>query len=105
MPQTGLLFEKKRTPLTKRVLDFFERVRYSYLSAKESPSEYGAKWKQTVKEVRDQFDSLDDFSRELKLLFLMKHTTPILDKRKRFMIVLKNLDSSQTKLVTRFLNN
>jgi hypothetical protein len=66
MPQTGLLFEKKKTPLTKRVLDFFERVRYSYLSAKESPSEYGAKWKQTVKEVRDQFDSLDDFSRELK---------------------------------------
>jgi hypothetical protein len=66
MPQTGLFFEKKKTPLTKRVLDFFERVRYSYLSAKESPSEYGEKWKQTVKEVRDQFDSLDDFSRELK---------------------------------------
>ena len=67
MPQTGLQFEKKTTTLTKRVLDFFERVRYSYLSAKENPDEYSKKWKATVKEVRNQFDSLDDFTRELKI--------------------------------------
>tara|TARA_R110002050_G_scaffold84291_2_gene179983 strand:- start:11783 stop:14392 length:2610 start_codon:yes stop_codon:yes gene_type:complete len=66
MPQTGLSFEKEKSSLTKRVLDFFERVRYSYLSAKENPSEYGNKWKKTVKEVRDQYDSLGDFTRELK---------------------------------------
>tara|TARA_R110000851_G_scaffold151067_2_gene292130 strand:+ start:180 stop:2789 length:2610 start_codon:yes stop_codon:yes gene_type:complete len=67
MPQTGVLFEKEKNTLTKRVLDFFERVRYSYLSAKENPSDYGKKWKETVKEVREQFDSLDDFTRELKI--------------------------------------
>ena len=66
MPQTGLSFEKEKSSLTKRVLDFFERVRYSYLSAKENPSEYGNKWKKTVKEVRSQYDSLGDFTRELK---------------------------------------
>ena len=64
---SGLLFEKdKSNGMTKRVLDFFERVRYSYLSAREDPKEYGPKWKKTVKEVRDKFDNLDDFTRELK---------------------------------------
>ena len=66
MPQTGIAFEKEKDSLSKRVLDFFERVRYSYLSARENPSEYGEKWKKTVKEVREQFDSLGDFTRELK---------------------------------------
>ena len=66
MPQTGIAFEKEKDSLAKRVLDFFERVRYSYLSARENPSEYGEKWKKTVKEVREQFDSLGDFTRELK---------------------------------------
>lgn len=65
MPQTGIAFEKEKDSLAKRVLDFFERVRYSYLSARENPSEYGEKWKKTVKEVREQFDSLGDFTREL----------------------------------------
>ena len=66
MPQTGLSFEKEKSSLTKRVLDFFERVRYSYLSAKENPSDYTDKWRKTVKEIRDQYDSLGDFTRELK---------------------------------------
>ena len=64
---SGLLFEKDKSGgLKKRVLDFFERVRYAYLSAREDPKEYGPKWKKTVKEVRDKFDNLDDFTRELK---------------------------------------
>ena len=64
---SGLLFEKDKSGgLTKRVLDFFERVRYAYLSAKDDPKEYGPKWKKTVKEVRDKFYNLDDFTRELK---------------------------------------
>ena len=64
---SGLLLEKDKSGgLTKRVLDFFERVRYAYLSAKDDPKEYGPKWKKTVKEVRDKFDNLDDFTRELK---------------------------------------
>ena len=66
MPQTGLSFEKEKSSLTKRVLDFFERVRYSYLSAKENPSDYTDKWRKTVKEIREHYDSLGDFSLELK---------------------------------------
>jgi len=66
MPLSGLVFEKKKNALTKRVLDFFERTRYSYLSALEDPKEYGNKWKETVKSIRTQFDNLDNFTRVLK---------------------------------------
>jgi len=66
MPQTGISFEKETSDLSKRVLDFFERIRYSFLSAKDDPKEYGSKWKSAVEEIRDMFDSLDDFSKELK---------------------------------------
>ena len=60
------MFDKKDKHLTKRILTFFEKVRFSYLSAKEDPSEYGDKWRETVKSVRKQFDALNDFARELK---------------------------------------
>ncbi len=66
MSTSGIAFEKDTKALTKRVLDFFERVRYSYLSAKENPKEYGSKWKTMVKSIRDNFDGLSEFSRELK---------------------------------------
>ncbi len=66
MSTSGIAFEKETKALTKRVLDFFERVRYSYLSAKENPKEYGSKWKTMVKSIRDNFDGLSEFSRELK---------------------------------------
>ena len=66
MSISGLVFEKKKDALTKRVLDFFERTRFSYLSALEDPKEYGKKWKKTVKSIRTQFDSLDGFTRLLK---------------------------------------
>ena len=66
MPLSGLVFEKKKDALTKRVLDFFERTRYSYLSALEDPKEYGPSWKKTVKSIRTQFDTIDNFTRELK---------------------------------------
>ena len=60
------MFDKKDKHLTKRILTFFEKVRFSYLSAKEDPTEYGDKWRETVKSVRKQFDALNDFARELK---------------------------------------
>jgi len=66
MPLSGLVFEKKKDALTKRVLDFFERTRYSYLSALDDPKEYGPNWKKTVKSIRTQFDTIDNFTRELK---------------------------------------
>ena len=47
---SGLLFEKDKSGgLTKRVLDFFERVRYAYLSAKDDPKEYGPKMEENCK--------------------------------------------------------
>ena len=49
MPHSGLAFEKEEDGLTKRVLDFFERTRFAYLSAREDPSEYGPKWKKIIK--------------------------------------------------------
>jgi|TARA_B100000035_G_scaffold211741_1_gene181369 hypothetical protein len=66
MSISGVVFEKKKDVLTKRVLDFFERTRYSYLSALEDPKEYGKNWKRTVKSIRTQFDSLDAFTGLLK---------------------------------------
>jgi hypothetical protein len=66
MPRSGLAFEKEEDGLTKRVLDFFERTRFAYLSAKEDPSEYGKKWKSIVKKIREDFDQMSNFARELK---------------------------------------
>ena len=66
MTTSGVSFEKETKALSKRVLDFFERVRYAYLSAKENPKEYGKKWKETVKSIREEYDGLGEFSKELK---------------------------------------
>ena len=66
MKTSGVAFEKETSAFTKRVLDFFERVRYAYLSARENPKEYGKKWKETVKSIREEYDGLGDFATELK---------------------------------------
>ena len=56
MTTSGVSFEKETKALSKRVLDFFERVRYAYLSAKENPKENGKKWKETVKSIREEYN-------------------------------------------------
>jgi len=66
MKTSGVSFEKETKALSKRVLDFFERVRYAYLSAKENPKEYGKNWKATVKSIREEYDGLGEFASELK---------------------------------------
>ena len=66
MPLSGLSFEKDAEDLTKKVLDFFERVRYSYLSARNNPSEYSDKWAESVEHIREKYDKLDNFSSEMK---------------------------------------
>ena len=66
MKTSGVSFEKETKALSKRVLDFFERVRYAYLSAKENPKEYGKNWKETVKSIRKEYDGLGEFATELK---------------------------------------
>ena len=69
MPLSGLVFDKKKkkTPaLSKRVLDFFEKTRFAYLSAREDPREYGKEWKKAVEGIREIFDVLDDLSETIK---------------------------------------
>ena len=66
MPETGIIFDKKSRPLTKRILSFFEKIRHSYLSAKEDKTEYSEDWKDTVEYIKGHFDGLDSFTIELK---------------------------------------
>ena len=65
MPLSGV-FEKKTNAVAKRVLDFYEDIRYKYLSALDDPKEYGEEWKSAVKKLRTDFDGLGDFTAELK---------------------------------------
>ena len=55
MVESGI-FEKKKDALVKRVLDFYEDVRYKYLSAKDDPKKYGKEWHKAVERIRDDFD-------------------------------------------------
>jgi hypothetical protein len=48
-------FVGKDDAMTKRVLDFYEDIRYKYLSAKEDPKEYAKAWKEAVRKIRDDF--------------------------------------------------
>ena len=65
MTTSGVAFEKDAA-FTKRVLDVFEKIRFSYLSALEDPKEYRNEWKKAVNGVRKTFDDLNDFTREMK---------------------------------------
>jgi len=56
----------KDTPITLRVIQFFEKMRMSYLSALSDPKKYGKKWVGEVKTLREQWDDIDDFSKEIK---------------------------------------
>ena len=66
MVESGVFVTKKTGAMAKRVLDFYEDIRYKYLSALEDPKEYGSKWKKAVLKIREDFDGLGDFSTEVK---------------------------------------
>tara|TARA_B100000131_G_scaffold321699_1_gene373325 strand:+ start:8422 stop:10935 length:2514 start_codon:yes stop_codon:yes gene_type:complete len=66
MPTSGLFDKDKGEHLAKRILDFYEDIRYNYLSAKEDPKKYGQNWKKAINKIRNEYDDLDDFARELK---------------------------------------
>lgn len=61
-----MAFDKEEEGLSKRVLDFFERTRYAYLSAKEDPTEYKGQWKKIVQKIQEDFDQISSFATELK---------------------------------------
>ena len=65
MPLSGV-FDKKKDSLAKRVLNFYEDVRFNYLSAREDPKAYRKNWQSSIEKIREDFDGLNDFSRELK---------------------------------------
>ena len=56
----------KDTPITLRVIQFFEKMRMSYLSALSDPRQYGKKWSSEIKVLREQWDDIDEFSKEIK---------------------------------------
>ena len=56
MVESGVFVTKKTGAMAKRVLDFYEDIRYKYLSALEDPKEYGSKWKKAVLKIREDFD-------------------------------------------------
>tara|TARA_R100000458_G_C8278177_1_gene254070 strand:+ start:6117 stop:8627 length:2511 start_codon:yes stop_codon:yes gene_type:complete len=66
MIQKGVFVGKQSKALAKRILDFYEDVRYNYLSAKEDPKEYRKNWITSVKKIRKDFDGLGEFSALLK---------------------------------------
>ena len=66
MVESGVFVTKKTDAMAKRVLDFYEDVRYKYLSAIEDPKEYGSAWKKAVKKIRSDFDGLGKFTSEVK---------------------------------------
>ena len=60
------MFEKETEDLTRNILDFFERTRYAYLSARENKDEYEKEWHEVIDKIREDFDSLNSLSEELK---------------------------------------
>ena len=62
----GVFVGKQNKALAKRILDFYEDVRYNYLSAKEDPKEYRTNWVKSVRQIRKDFDGLGEFSSTLK---------------------------------------
>ena len=56
----------KDDPLTLRVIQFFEKMRMSYLSALSDKKRYGDKWIGEIKTLREQWDDIDEFSKEIK---------------------------------------
>ena len=60
------MFEKETEDLTRTILDFFERTRFAYLSARENREEYEKEWQEVIDKIRDDFDSLNKLSEELK---------------------------------------
>ena len=66
MVESGLAFEKKKEDLTRSILDFFEKTRFAYLSAREDKGEYQKEWAETIENIKDDYDSLNALSSELK---------------------------------------
>jgi len=62
----GVFVGKQSKALAKRILDFYEDVRYNYLSAKDDPKKYRKEWIDSIKKVRKDFDGLGEFTGILK---------------------------------------
>ncbi len=51
-PETGRI-----DPLSRSLRDLYDKVRVSYLSARERPKDYKDEWSNTIEEIRDKWDS------------------------------------------------
>ena len=97
MAQQGIMFEKEKDSLTQRILDFFERTRYAYLSAREDPAEYTSEWKKVIVMIKEDFDNISSFATELKeyidedLLFDNDTLNPTSDEARKLFEAVKKL--------------
>ena len=73
MPSTGLTIGKVKAPVSDEILHLFEKVRVSYLSAKEDKKEYGGRWRNTLEEISEAFDSISPLGKEINVFLDERH--------------------------------
>ena len=80
----------KDNPLTSRVIQFFEKMRMSYLSALSDKKTYGSKWIKEIKTLREQWDDIDEFAKEIK---------QAIDEKQLFSNEAENVESDDAKKI------
>ena len=104
MVESGLAFEKETEDLTRLILDFFEKTRFAYLSAREDKGEYGKEWADAVEQMKEDFDSLNALSSELKIyldektLFETSAKDPTTLEAKRLFEAIKDMRFQSNKV-------
>jgi len=66
MSISGLVFEKEKNPLSRRIMRLFEDTRVAYLSAKQDPKKYGKDWGEMVDKLINAYGDLDGLARDLQ---------------------------------------
>jgi len=85
-----LLLQKDKDPLTIRVIQFFEKMRMSYLSALSDKKTYGKKWVGEIKTLRKQWDDIDDFAQAIK---------KVIDEKELFSDEAENIESDTARKI------
>jgi len=60
-----LLIEKDKDS-SEKIIRLFEKTRVAYLSARTDPKEYGNRWRKAIDDIRELYEELNEFSKELK---------------------------------------
>ena len=96
---------KRIDPVSRSIRQLNDKVRISYLSARERPKDYSDEWEETVKEIQRMWDAPSDMGEILRdkmeesLLFSEQTNDPKGAKAKRIYETIKGMkdDSDITK--------